>query len=143
MYKHSHTCVNSKNKYSEIEISPNFEIKGVGVTKNILNDTFTNGEVIISTFSDDCFFNIKLNNKSELKNLILGIIRMHQVYIKEDVDCIKEPDISDQKIDEIINTSKVSFKTIGSRVVILNKHLNLLEQKLPKLLIKESCIIYG
>ncbi len=166
MFKHSHECINSRNKYSEIEIDPSLKVSGLGVSINILKDSFPEYEflvtktdseynvectlknkeslkVITGTFHDDCFFNIQFNNNSELKTFILGIIKMHQNYIDNFDGCIKEPDISDEKIEEIIRIGKVSFKTIGSRVVILNKQLNVLEQLLPKMFIKESSVIYG
>ncbi len=167
MYKHSHECINSINKYSEIKILPLLVVSGFGVSMNILKDSFNNydlettncssddydiefkltniepKEIIKGSFHDDCFFNIKFNDKNELKKFILGIIMMHQNYIDNFDGCIKEPDISDGKIEEIIRKGKVSFKTIGSRVVILNKWLNVLEQRLPKLFINESSIIYG
>ena len=167
MYKHSHECVNSKNKYSEIEILPSLEVSGFGVSMNILKDSFNNydleatnsssddydvefkltnkesKDIIKGSFHDDCYFNLKFNSKEELKKFILGVINMHQDYIEKFNGCIKVADISDEKIEEIIKLGKVSFKTIGSRVVIINKTLNVLEQKLPKLFIKESSIIYG
>ena len=167
LYKHSHNCVHSKNKYSEILVKDELVISGFGVSSNVLINSFpeikfnegqnkedeysfkltgksdlTNDILISSNFHDDCFFEIEFKKPEYLKSFILGIIQMHQEYIKID-GCIKVADISDEKIEEMLKLGKVSFKTIGSRVVIINKTLHVLEQKFPKLFIKESSIIYG
>jgi len=167
LYKHSHNCVHSSNKYSEILVKDELVISGFGVSSNVLINSFpeiefneeqnkedeysfkfigksdlTNDILISSNFHDDCFFEIEFKKPEYLKSFILGIIQMHQEYIETD-GCIKVADISDEKIEEMLKLGKVSFKTIGSRVVIINKTLHVLEQKFPKLFIKESSFIYG
>ena len=166
-YKHSHTCIYSSNKYSELEFITSLKVKRVGVSSNVLLETFSdikfenkqnktdeyeielNGfnegnlnKCIKASFHDDCFFEIEFNDMEDIKRFILGIINMQQEYISIN-GCIKERDISDSKVEEIVKNKKVSFKTIGTRVVILNHYLNLLEQKFPKVFIKEKDVLFG
>ena len=167
LYKHSHNCVHSSNKYSEILVKDELVISGFGVSSNVLINSFpeikfnegqnkedeysfkltgksdlTNDILISSNFHDDCFFEIEFKKPEYLKSFILGIIQMHQEYIKTD-GCIKEPDISNEVLKEILKYKKVSFKTLNNRVLILNRTLTSFDNMFSKFTIKDKDILWG
>lgn len=167
LYKHSHSCVHSRNKYSEILVKNELVISGFGVSSNVLINSFPeikfseeqdkedeysikligkldliNDILISANFHDDCFFEIEFKRNEYIKSFILGIIQMHQEYIKTD-GCIKEPDISTEVLNEILKYKKVSFKTLNNRVLILKRPLTSFDNIFSKFTIKDKDILWG